>query len=174
MTDLHPERPTAPAPTDRRLDFPEAVLHVTTWDDPVLDNLGHDPRSHYVETYWLPMLGPSATWLARRLVSGLELEPEGFDLDPTEIALALGIGGRGGAHSPFWRSLERCRRFGVLRRSGPHVSVRRRLPPLTGHQIAKLPGDLRPRHDAWQADQLQRAVRDRLAVRAPGPERLAG
>jgi hypothetical protein len=29
--------------------------------DDVIDALGHDPRSHYVETYWLGTLGPPTT-----------------------------------------------------------------------------------------------------------------
>ena len=31
------------------------------WLDPVIDELGHDPRSAYVETFWLPVLGPPTT-----------------------------------------------------------------------------------------------------------------
>jgi len=34
-------------------------LHVTRWDDPLIDALGHDVRSPYVERFWLPLLGPS-------------------------------------------------------------------------------------------------------------------
>ena len=30
------------------------ALRVTPWPDPVLDVLGHDPRSWYAETFWLP------------------------------------------------------------------------------------------------------------------------
>ena len=28
------------------------------WPDPVIDEVGHDPRSAYVETFWLAVLGP--------------------------------------------------------------------------------------------------------------------
>jgi len=28
------------------------ALRVTPWPDPVLDVLGHDPRSWYAETFW--------------------------------------------------------------------------------------------------------------------------
>ena len=31
-------------------------LRVEPWPDPVIDELGHDPRSAYVETFWLPVL----------------------------------------------------------------------------------------------------------------------
>jgi hypothetical protein len=34
-------------------------LCVEPWHDPVIDEVGHDPRSTYVETFWLPVLGPT-------------------------------------------------------------------------------------------------------------------
>ena len=49
---------------DGRLD--ELVLHIRPWSDDVVDKLGFDPRSSYVEDFWLPTLGPSTTWLLRR------------------------------------------------------------------------------------------------------------
>lgn len=39
----------SPAPTH---------LHVRPWADTVVDRLGHDPRSAYVEAFWLGILGP--------------------------------------------------------------------------------------------------------------------
>jgi len=32
------------------------AIRVMPWPDPVLDAIGHDPRSWYVETFWLPTL----------------------------------------------------------------------------------------------------------------------
>ena len=43
------------------------VLRIVAWTDPVIDRLGYDPRSIYVETFWLGILGPTCTWLMRRL-----------------------------------------------------------------------------------------------------------
>ena len=40
-------------------------LHITPLADPVVDSLGFDPRSAYVEHFWLGVLGPSAIWAAR-------------------------------------------------------------------------------------------------------------
>src|SRR4051795_11241080 len=80
-----------PSPT-AEASFPMTALAITTtesltirpWPDDVIDALGHDPRSAYVETYWLGILGPSTTWLLRLLVAGLEANPAGFDLPPAE------------------------------------------------------------------------------------------
>ncbi len=44
----------SPTPT-----FPTDRLRVEPWDDPLVDRLGHDPRSTYTEHYWLGILGPS-------------------------------------------------------------------------------------------------------------------
>jgi hypothetical protein len=35
-------------------------LRVEPWPDPVIDEVGHDPRSAYVETFWLQVLGPTS------------------------------------------------------------------------------------------------------------------
>ena len=35
------------------------TLTIRPWNDPVIDALGHDPRSRYAETFWLPTLGPT-------------------------------------------------------------------------------------------------------------------
>src|ERR671933_2368459 len=72
---------------------PPATLPVRPWPDGVIDALGHDPRSVYVERFWLGILGPSTTWLLRRLAAGLEAEPAGFSLSLPDTAQALGLGG---------------------------------------------------------------------------------
>jgi len=38
-----------------------SALTIRAWEDPVVDALGHDPRSEYVERFWLPVLGPPST-----------------------------------------------------------------------------------------------------------------
>ena len=43
------------------------------WELPA--SCGVEPASSYVETYWLPMLGPSATWALRRITAGLATAP---------------------------------------------------------------------------------------------------
>jgi hypothetical protein len=35
------------------------TITIKPWNDPILDVAGHDPRSRYVETFWLPTLGPT-------------------------------------------------------------------------------------------------------------------
>ena len=136
--------------------LPHDHLRVTPWPDPVIDALGHDPRSLYVETFWLGILGPSSTWLLRRLAAGLDAAPEGFDLPLAETARALGLGYKNGSHSPLVRSLTRCCQFKLAQVCGGNGSaVRRKLPPLNRHQVARLPATLQDAHRRWQEVELR-------------------
>src|SRR5690242_6510461 len=113
-------------------ELPIELVTVRPLPDVVIDQLGHDPRSEYVERFWLGVLGPSAVWLLRRLVARLEEEPEGYELHLPSLAAELGLGARSGRNGPFARTLERCERFGALQLvDEAELRVRRRLPPLT-------------------------------------------
>lgn len=130
--------------------FPITTLAVRPLPDAVIDQIGHDARSAYVERFWLGILGPSATWLLRRLVDALEAAPEGFDLDLALIATELGLGTRSGHNSPFVRTMQRCARFGVMAMVGTtELQVRRKLPPLTQYQLDRLPPHLQEEHRRW-------------------------
>lgn len=143
-TQLHPSPPDPGAAL--------GAMTVVSWPDPLIDALGHDPRSAYVERFWLGILGPSTTWLLRRLAEGLESQPDGFLLDLADTAAALGLGGKGGRHSPFMRALGRCCRFDLAEpRDGDVLAVRRRVPPLTLRQLQRLPASVVADHERWQA-----------------------
>ncbi|HEY2331602.1 MAG TPA: hypothetical protein VGH94_06755, partial [Acidimicrobiales bacterium] len=115
------------------------VLEIRAWHDEVVDQLGFDPRSPYVERFWLGVLGPSTVWLLRRVAAGLEAHPTGFSLPLADTARALGLGGDG-ASSPFARALRRCCQFDMARAEGPGVlAVRRHLPPLARRHLQRLP-----------------------------------
>ncbi|HLN04716.1 MAG TPA: hypothetical protein VK217_00455 [Acidimicrobiales bacterium] len=132
-------------------------LRVEPWLDPVIDELGHDPRSAYVETFWLPVLGPSTTWLLRHLTARLEESPEGIELDIELTARSLGLGERMSPNAPFARTLKRCVDFSMAEWRGPlQLAVRRRLPPLARRHLRRLPESLQARHDA--ANQARRPV----------------
>ena len=110
---------------DTDVAFPLASLHIVAWLDPVVDRVGHDPRSPYVERCWLGVLGPSTTLLLRRLADGLAAEPFGFDLPLADTAAELGLAGHGGRNGPFMRSLQRLCQFGLGRFGSAGLAVRR-------------------------------------------------
>jgi hypothetical protein len=127
-----------------------ATIRVVAWPDPVIDRLGYDPRSLYVETFWLGILGPTCTWLMRLFASGLDDAPEGFDLDLSDTARALGLGDRAGRQSPFRRALARCVTFEMARQEGPTtLAVHRRIPPMPRRHLQRLPESLQARHTRW-------------------------
>jgi hypothetical protein len=130
------------------------TLDVRPWPDPVLDTLGHDPRSAYVEEFWLGILGPTTTWLLRRLVAVLEEHPEGTTVPLTELSRILGLGRRASRNGPLDRCIERAVYFEVARMDEDGaLAVRRRLPPLTRRQVVRLPSSLQLAHQRWQETQ---------------------
>jgi hypothetical protein len=146
--------------------LPTETLTVRPWPDPVIDKLGHDPRSAYVERFWLGVLGPSTTWLLRRVAAGLEAEPAGFELQLAETAKALGLGGEG-RNSPFVRALARCCQFDVAQPGGDGVlNVRRRLPPLNRRQLVRLPEGLQAEHQRWVEAEARVADVERMRNRS--------
>lgn len=147
------------------------VLTIVPWDDPVVDALGHPPRSTYVERFWLSILGPTATWLVRHLDARLETGGGTAELDLAATAESLGLGAGTGRNSPVVRSLARCAQFGVVRGAtgrglGDGIAVRRALPPLTRHQISRLPLHLQAEHDAWRATERDAATLEAQRRRA--------
>ena len=140
------------------------ALRVTPWPDPVLDVLGHDPRSWYAETFWLPTLGPTALLLMRHLADRFERTPEGVELPVADTAAALGLGAREGNSSPLMRSLSRLRQFELAHTENETtISVRRALPPVHRRHVRRLPLHLQAKHDEWMAE--QRAAPIELARR---------
>ncbi|HEX4244534.1 MAG TPA: hypothetical protein VHY77_03115, partial [Acidimicrobiales bacterium] len=110
--------------------------------------------SLYVEQYWLGILGPSTTWLLRRVSYGLEAHPDGFVLDLADTAHALGLGDRMGKNSPFRRALHRLIKFELARPHGPDgLAVRTRIPPLALRHVHRLAPSLQESHRQWQDSQ---------------------
>ena len=136
---------------------PPTLLHLRPWADKVIDRVGHDPRSQYVEQFWLGILGPSTTWFIRHVGHRLDREPEGFDLDLDRTARHLGLGRPTSAHSPIHRAIGRTVRFSLARMVGHDgIDVRRRIPPLNRGQVARLPRVVQSAHQDWQEQLLVR------------------
>jgi hypothetical protein len=139
--------PTAPASPDM---IPTLV--VLPWHDAVVERVGHAADSAYVELFWLGILGPTATWLIRRLNAGLVEYPAGYEIDLPDTARSLGIAYSSLPTNAFTKALHRCVMFGLaqhLGTSGSTVAVRRRLPPLSRRHLSRLPESLQSAHAAW-------------------------
>lgn len=140
-----PNRSGTRAPAPPRRD----ELYIIPWETDSDDKAGHDPRSAYVEHFWLGTLGPTTTWFLRYCASELD-GADGAAVELNEVAARLGIGHRGGANSPMNRAVVRACRFRAARPAGPGtLEVRRRLPTLNHRQIQRLPAEAQRRHELF-------------------------
>ncbi len=136
------------------------VVAITPWIDPVVDQRGHDPRSSYVERFWLGTLGPTATWLVRRLVAGFDAQPDGYELDLATTAQILGLSYSKGASSAFSKAFSRCIMFGLAHQRSDGYAVRRMLPDVARRHLSRMPDLLQQEHERW----LEAARGHRLEV----------
>lgn len=102
----------------------------------------YEPTSAYVELFWLPTVGPTATWLYRRLAS-VTVEARGpVAFDVADLAAQLGV--RPGA---IRHTLERLVRFGLAYQwSAVTFGVPSTAPRLMSHHVSHLPASLQEAH----------------------------
>jgi len=151
-------------------------MTVRPWIDPLVDDRGHDPRSAYVETFWLGVLGPTATWLLRRLASELETQPDGFQFDLAATAASMGMSFKSSRSSAFTKALQRCVMFGLAHQLPcGGLAVRRRIPPVAHRHLRRLPLAVQLLHNEWEStvvtlDDLTRAHRLAMTMLEVGDE----
>lgn len=125
-------------------EFP--FIQIQPWTDAVVEAHGFGPRSSYVEHCLLPVVGPTAAWLYRRIGTVVELRPEGVRIDLVELSLSLGLGAGCGRHSLTMRALARLAHFEIVRWGSAELLVRLAVAPLTERQLARLPDSVRLAH----------------------------
>lgn len=121
-------------------------LRVIRLADPLVDELGHDVRSSYVETYWLPILGPSALWATRRLADWLDVSPDGIEVSLAELGPSIGVGGNVSRNTPVVRTMVRLVDFGIASIGGSTYGIRTTFAPLPLRLMRRLPVGLLERH----------------------------
>lgn len=124
-----------------------ARVSVTAWADPVIEAHGHSARSVYVETFWLPYLGPSATWALRRFAAWLEGVPR-LEVELAEFGNELGLGAGIARNAPLIRTLGRLAQFGLAAPLADAWCVRRYVPSLPHRLAQRLPAQLAAQHAA--------------------------
>ncbi len=143
------------------------TISIAAWTDPIIDTLGHDPRSEYVERFWLPTLGPTSLLLLRRIAARLECSPDGMAVDIAELSQSLGLGARDGTSSPLMRSFDRLTQFDLACVIKPATyAIRRNVPPVNRRHIRRLPESLQAEHDAWVDIQLGESPLEHARKRA--------
>jgi hypothetical protein len=140
---------TTPATAATEPLFPFEIV-VVAWHDPVIDTVGFPVTHPYVETLWLPVIGPSTTWALRRLGVWAAACPDGVSVPLQELAGSLGIGAGVAPSAPIQRTLRRLVQFGLARWNG-RLSVRTTVPPLSARQLDRLSPALRRAHERMVA-----------------------
>ncbi len=157
-------------------DTEPVTVMVVPWHDPIVDAVGFDVRSNYVELFWLNVLGPTATWTLRRLVTGLDRYPLGYELDLAETAGMLGLSYSTGTSNSFARALQRCQLFGMSQSMpGGGLAVRRKVPPVAARHLSRMPPQLQAMHSQWRVreftlNDLERGCALAAAMVAAGDE----
>jgi hypothetical protein len=114
---------------------------------PVIEALGHAPTSEYAEGFWLPVVGPSALWVHRRLTAGFATHHSGYQLNLATLGREVGLGAGTGRNAPVVRTIRRLVDFHLAEIvDEEQLAVYTRLPPLTRRQAARLPAHLAVRH----------------------------
>lgn len=130
----------------RTYEFP-TLMRFLSWRDVNIESLGYDPRSTYVEKFWLPFIGPSTILLLRRIVESLDSNPYGFDLELKELSTMLGLGQAIGRNSSIQKTLNRLLVFELARVMPSNaLSVRIKMPPLPQRYVKRLPLPLQEQH----------------------------
>lgn len=150
------------------LSDPATPLSISPWHDAVLDTIGHDPRSPYVERFWLVILGPSALLLLRLVADELDRSPDGFVTTLPDLGRALGLAYRPTTENVLVRAIERLSLMTLARvDEGNVLAIRRNLASISARQLHRLPAPLRAEHAGWidanprMADHAQQRTRAR-------------
>jgi hypothetical protein len=109
------------------------------------------PVQHpYVEMLWLPVIGPSAAWMLRRLAGWASAFPDGTTVVLPELSESLGLGATSGAASSVQRTLRRLVMFRLARWSDV-LEVRTTVPAVSERQLARMSSGLVHAHDRMTA-----------------------
>lgn len=123
-----------------------------TFDPAKIPGAPHALTSEYVERFWLPIVGPTATVLLRTLghiyapIAHDALNPQTLISLP-QLATALGVGSHLGRNGALRRSLTRLQHLGIVEITGEDtMTIATYLPHLRPHQIERLPAFLQTIH----------------------------
>jgi hypothetical protein len=148
--------------------MPPIELRVTSWDDKAVEERGYPASSAFIELFWLPVLGPSATFLFRRLNSLLAVWPDGMRLEMNGLGRELGLGTTESKHAPLPRAISRLVRFGLAKRlASGQLAVRRAVGPLSPHLLKGLDPIIQEAHR--KAVSLGKACDPAPPATAPSP-----
>lgn len=118
-------------------------IKVELWEGPLTTDPTFEPTHRYVEAFWLPVIGPTAIMLARKLYVKGNAGPYVAEIDTLALELGLVLEDGGPRPALVQKSLVRLQVFRLARFDGATYSLRSRWPLLNEAQVARLPEHLR-------------------------------
>ena len=107
---------------------------IEPWADTVIDQLGRPVLGDdLTETDWLPLIGPTAYALLRRMNASLEQHPDGVDVEWTWLAAQVGVGwdpDQPARWSPLSRGVAQLVRYELAAMDRDRLLVRRSVQPV--------------------------------------------
>lgn len=111
------------------------------------DRLGYAPDDAYVEVFWLPILGPSAILVLRRLYTWLSNSPDGLTVQLATLSGCIGLGRGTGRRASIVRSLGRLVDFRLATIDNDRYLVGQDVPLLSLRLLRRLPPGLLTAHE---------------------------
>jgi hypothetical protein len=128
-----------------------AELTVIAYPDVTVEALGYGPDHPYIEGAILPIVGPSATLLWKRLARHvLDAAGSPVTFDTVDLVTCVGLGPGLAKNSVGARTVARMAAFDMARqagRDGNLLAVRTALAPLNAARAGRLPASARRYHD---------------------------
>lgn len=115
----------------------EPMVAVSVWRDELVEKHPDSIATFSDEMliFWTPVLGPTATLMARQLAR-LVRNGDTVTFKQSDLAQTFGLGSASGRLNT---ALERLARFRVVQIHGDHVRVRLAVPPMSVHHQRRLP-----------------------------------
>jgi hypothetical protein len=139
---------------------PSGLITVTPWRQASIFRPCPLADCRYLEEFWLGILGPTATWLARhlsRLVvtqSDADRSQLGVTVDISELGARLGVSSRPLHDSVLVRGINRLVMFNFVTPTGVDKSalaVRASTPRVSDRLVARMHPSHRHTHRLWMA-----------------------
>ena len=128
----------------------DRILRFTPVDHPDsrVQRVGFDLRDPYVEQCWSAVVGPSSTLLLRRMQELWDVDRPG-GIGAVELSRSLGLGLGVGERSRLMTTMSRLVQYRLARPvpDGAGLEVFRQVPPLTPHQLDRVPQWTRDTHE---------------------------
>ncbi len=143
---------------------PSGLLTITAWRHAIVTPSCDLATCTYLERFWLGILGPTATWLARylsRVITDANCRPDppvALSIDWHELSARLGVSAQPLHDSVLARAFNRLIMFNFATTLGqvgvPCLAVRTTAPRVPDRLLSRLHPVLREEHNRWSSHRV--------------------